>query len=217
MPHVLTPEILQEFLPTVQYWARHYTNGKHQVLDFDDLVVVGLMGLIDAAKRYHPRHKTLFKTYAEFRIRGEILDELRRQDWMSRTERRKQKQYRQALSQLEQHLGRSPSDKEMAKVLPFEAPEIIRLKQYEQQDTLRPYNEGDLSPEAPAVDQVEVRDEVEALLEQLPPVMSLVLRRRYFEDAPLAEIAREVGLTEGRISQLHGEGLNRLRELKKVA
>lgn len=201
----------------VRYWARHYAHGKHQVLDQEDLVIVGMIGLMDAAKRYHPRHNTQFKTYAEFRIRGEILDELRRQDWMTRSERRKQKQFRQAVGFLEQELGHHPSESELAKVLPFLRADIARFEQYDAKDTHKPYTEGELGSEDAGLVQVTERDMLENMLAQLPPTMGTVLRMRYFDDASLAEISAAIGLSQGRVSQLHGEGLALLRDGKKAA
>lgn len=206
---------LNEYLPTVKYWARHFSHRAHQVLDFEDLVVVGLMGLMDAAKKFNPRRDVQFKTYAEFRIRGEIIDELRRQDWMSRSERKKQKLFRRAQTELEQNLGRHPTRQEMARVLPFKPKELDRMQQYDAHESLRAYQEGDLS-EGTDTDtvahMVETLDEVHELMCALPPLHRLVLEKRYFEDASLAVIAHEVGLSEGRVSQLHTEAIELLRQ-----
>lgn len=215
----LDPATLQEFLPTVEYWARHYAHRSHQVLEVDDLVVVGMMGLMDALARYSSEHNTLFKTYAEFRIRGEIVDELRRQDWMTRTERRKQKTYRRAEEKLQHQLGRAPRRQELAQVLPFPSQELDRLAQYESGDTIRPYIEGDLKETCPLTpgEAVELHDEVTHLLQSLPMPMRQVVSMRYYDDAGLDEIAQAVGLSVGRVSQLHTEGLSLLRERKQAA
>lgn len=219
----LNPALLDEFLPMVRYWARYYSRRGGQVLDVDDLVVVGLMGLMNAASRFDQNHSTMFKTYAEFRIRGEILDELRRQDWMTRSERRKQKLFRQAEKRLGQKLGRNPTRTELAKVLPFKPRELDRMLEYEAADTIRPYEEGDrphddIPEEQDTVaGQVERQNEVQDLLTLLSPLHRQILRRRYYDDASLNEIASEVGLSEGRVSQLHSEALTRLRNGKRAA
>lgn len=215
---------IEDYLPTVQYWARHYSQHTHQVLDYDDLVVVGLMGLMDAAQKFNRKKDVQFKTYAEFRIRGEIIDELRRQDWMSRSERKKQKIFRSNKHKLQQDLGREPTRVEMAKILPFKPREIDRIQQYETNDTLRAYQEGDLTQEGKLHDLVaetiENKDEVYELLCSLPDVHRSVMEMRYFEDASLSEISEAIHLSEGRVSQIHSESLDLLRaELKglKVA
>jgi RNA polymerase sigma factor for flagellar operon FliA len=213
----LSESEIQEFLPMVRYWARHYAHRAHQSLDFEDLVVVGLMGLMDAASRYNPKRDVMFKTYAEFRIRGEIIDELRRQDWMSRSERRKQKIYRHAHHQLEQDLGRNPTHLEMAKVIPLKPRDLTRMRHYEGHDILRAYHEGDV--EDAQIDKVQEnalnKDEVQELLCVLPHLHRKVIERRYFDDAPLADIAREIGLSEGRVSQMHGEAIILMQQAAK--
>jgi RNA polymerase sigma factor FliA len=218
---VVQPPIiaLEEYLPTVQYWARHYSHQSHQVLDFDDLVVVGLMGLMDAAKRFNPNRDVQFKTYAEFRIRGEIIDELRKQDWMSRSERKKQKVFRHAQQQLVHDLGRDPTRQEMAKILPFKSRELDRIQQYETNDSIRAYQEGDSAKLEDFVSQeIENRDEVQELISMLPKTHKRVIELRYFEDASLSSIAKDIGLSEGRVSQIHTEAIEILRnELKTLS
>ncbi len=221
-PHLLIDD-MEEFLPMVRYWARHYSQHSrhHCILDYEDLQVVGMMGLLDAARRYNPKHNVLFKTYAEFRIRGEIVDELRRQDWMSRGERKKQKLYRQAQQVLQQNLGRQPTRTELARVLPFKSLELDRMHLYELHDVERCYQEGDGHQAELEQDQlcehIIARDEVATLLKSLPPIHRLILQRRYFDEAPLAKISQEIGLTEGRISQLHSEALAMLRQNSQAA
>ena len=216
------PKILaiEDYLPTIHYWARHYSHHTHQVLDFDDLVVVGLMGLMDAAQKFNDKKDVQFKTYAEFRIRGEIIDELRRQDWMSRSERKKQKIFRQNKHKLEQDLGREPTRVEMAKILPFKSIEMDRIQQYESNDTLRAYQEGDVNQNEPLKDivaeEIENKDEVYELLCSLPDTHRIVIERRYFEESSLCEIAEEVHLSEGRVSQIHSEAIEMLRKEMKI-
>jgi RNA polymerase sigma factor for flagellar operon FliA len=214
MPRKIKSIDINDYIPTVRYWARHFSHRSHQVLDFEDLFIVGMMGLMDAAKKFNHKKAVLFKTYAEFRIRGEIIDELRRQDWMSRSERKKQKIYRTAQANLEQNLGRHPTRQEMAKILPFKPRELDRMCQYDEHESLRTYQEGDLAMDSQhdsVHHAVETQDEVRELMSTLPSLHRLVLVKRYFEDAPISVIASEVGLSEGRISQLHTEALELLR------
>lgn len=208
----LTDETLAEFYPMVAYWARHYAHRRHQVLDVDDLMVVGMIGLLDAHKRYRPEKGSLFKSYAEFRVRGEIVDELRRQDWMTRSERRKQKSYQKAEGQLSHNLGRHPTRQEMAKVLDFPAPVMDRLAQYEQAETLRPYHEGDASADLLS-SEIERHDEVLDLLNHLQDPMRTIIEMRYYQEASVEEIARVIGLSSGRVSQLHNEAILLMRDL----
>ena len=217
----LSSQALQEYLPTVRYWARHYAHRKHNVLDFDDLLIVGIIGLMDAHQRYIPEKHALFKSYAEFRIRGEIVDELRRQDWMTRTERRKHKNYQQVENQLGHELGRAPTRGELAQVLPFPSDDLDRLAQYDHHDTIRPYAEGDGALGSATADTVaevvERHDELSGLLNNLTPPMRVIMQMRYYQDASVEEIAHEVGISLGRVSQLHNEAIELMRAGKRSA
>ena len=209
-------EIIKNFMPTIKYWAKHYHYQYHQVLDFEDLVMVGVIGLIDAMNKYKKDKKNQFKTYAEFRIRGEIIDELRKQDWMTRSERNKQKKYNRAKKNLTTELGRVPSSSEMSNVLPFKSRDMIRLEQYEGGDTIKPYIEGETVSSDPLssseFENYSMKKTLAVVLEELPRTMKLILTLKYFEDLNFHEISKVVELSEGRICQLHAEALEILKE-----
>jgi RNA polymerase sigma factor for flagellar operon FliA len=209
-------EIIKNFMPTIRYWAKHYHYQYHQVLDFEDLVMVGVIGLIDAMNKYKKDKKNQFKTYAEFRIRGEIIDELRKQDWMTRSERNKQKKYNRAKKNLTKELGRVPSSNEMSNVLPFKSRDMIRLEQYEGGDTIKPYVEGETLTTDPLArsefENYSMKKTLAVVLEELPRTMKLILTLKYFEDLNFHEISKVVELSEGRICQLHAEALEMLKE-----
>lgn len=216
-----TSEVIEDYLPIVRYWARHYSHRGHQVLEFEDLVIVGLIGLMDALKRYRPERNTHFKTYAEFRIRGQIVDELRCLDWMTRSERRKHKTYQSVENKLGHALGRSPTRLELANNLSLESQDLDRMALYGQKESLRPYLEGDLEESSKGLDlvaeTVERHDEVNELLGELSTPMRKVMEMRYFEDSSIEEIAKVVGLSLGRVSQLHNEAIGLMRKSTKVA
>jgi RNA polymerase sigma factor FliA len=208
-------EIIKNFMPTIQYWARHFHYQYHQVLDFEDLVMVGVIGLIDAMNKYNKDKKNQFKTYAEFRIRGEIIDELRKQDWMTRSERKKQKQYKAAKSKMTDELGRVPTSQEMSNVLPFKSRDITRLEQYEKGETIKPYIEGETlqnaSLENNEFEFYALRKTLSVVMEELPRTMRLIVQLKYFEDLNFFEISKIINLSEGRICQLHAEALEALK------
>lgn len=209
-------EIIKNFMPTIRYWAKHYHYQYHQVLDFEDLVMVGIIGLIDAMNKYKKDKKNQFKTYAEFRIRGEIIDELRKQDWMTRSERTKQKKYKRAKSDLTEELGRNPTSDEVSNVLHFKSKDMIRLEQYENGETIKPYVEGETTGQG-ALSSVEfenysLKKTLAVILDELPKTMRLIVTLKYFEDLNFHEISSVVNLSEGRICQLHAEALNLLKE-----
>ena len=203
-------------MPTIRYWARHYHYHYHQVLDMEDLVMVGVIGLIDAMNKYKKDKKNQFKTYAEFRIRGEIIDELRKQDWMTRSERNKQKQYQRAKNDLTEELGHVPSQEELMNVLPFKNKDMIRLEQYEKGDTIKPYIEGETQGLGSLVntefDNYALKKTLSVIMEELPKTMRLIVTLKYFEDLNFFEISKVVNLSEGRICQLHAEAIDMLKQ-----
>ncbi|MCM2349894.1 MAG: sigma-70 family RNA polymerase sigma factor [Bacteriovoracaceae bacterium] len=208
-------EIIKNFMPTIRYWAKHYHYQYHQVLEFEDLVMVGIIGLIDAMNKYKKDKQNQFKTYAEFRIRGEIIDELRKQDWMTRSERNKQKKYKKAKNNLTEELGRAPTSVEMSNVLPFKSRDMIRLEQYESGDTIKQYVEGETfqqtSLENSEFENYSLKKTLGVVMDELPRTMRLIVTLKYFEDLNFFEISKVVNLSEGRICQLHAEALNMLK------
>lgn len=209
-------EIIKNFMPTIRYWAKHYHYQYHQVLDFEDLVMVGVIGLIDAMNKYKKDKKNQFKTYAEFRIRGEIIDELRKQDWMTRSERTKQKKYKRAKHDLTEELGRNPTSDEVSNVLHFKSKDMIRLEQYENGETIKPYVEGETvgqgSLSSVEFENYSLKKTLSVIMDELPKTMRLIVTLKYFEDLNFHEISSVVNLSEGRICQLHAEALNLLKE-----
>jgi RNA polymerase sigma factor for flagellar operon FliA len=208
-------EIIKSFMPTIRYWAKHYHYQYHQVLDFEDLVMVGIIGLIDAMNKFKKDKKNQFKTYAEFRIRGEIIDELRKQDWMTRSERSKQKKYKRAKNHLTEELGRTPTSLEISNVLSFKSKDMIRMEQYEIGDTIKQYKEGETlgseNLQSSEFDHYSLKKTLSVVLDELPRTMRLILTLKYFEDLNFFEISKVVNLSEGRICQLHSEALGILK------
>jgi RNA polymerase sigma factor for flagellar operon FliA len=178
--------------------------------------MVGIIGLIDAMNKYKKDKKNQFKTYAEFRIRGEIIDELRKQDWMTRSERTKQKKYKRAKKDLTEELGRNPTSDEVSNVLHFKSKDMIRLEQYESGETIKPYVEGEtLDLGQMGLSEFEnysLKKTLSVVMDELPKTMRLILTLKYFEDLNFHEISSVVNLSEGRICQLHAEALELLKD-----
>jgi RNA polymerase sigma factor for flagellar operon FliA len=185
-------------------------------LDFEDLVMVGIIGLIDAMNKYKKDKKNQFNTYAEFRIRGEIIDELRKQDWMTRSERTKQKKYKRAKKDLTEELGRPPTSEEVSNVLQFKSRDMIRLEQYESGETIKQYVEGEtIAHEVVPTLEFEnysLKKTLSVVMDELPKTMRLIVTLKYFEDLNFSDISDVVNLSEGRICQLHAEALELLKE-----
>ena len=177
--------------------------------------MVGVIGLIDAMNKYKKDKKNQFKTYAEFRIRGEIIDELRKQDWMTRSERNKQKKYKKAKNHLTEELGRVPTTTEMSNVLPFKSKDMIRMEQYESGDTIKQYVEGETFHQSnlqnSEFENYSLKKTLGVVMDELPRTMRLIVTLKYFEDLNFFEISKVVNLSEGRICQLHAEALELLK------
>ncbi|MFN9065764.1 MAG: sigma-70 family RNA polymerase sigma factor, partial [Bdellovibrionales bacterium] len=120
-------ELISEYSPLIKFIAQKIAVRLPSNIELDDLISAGVIGLMDAIEKYDPTRDNKFKTYAEFRVRGAILDELRSQDWVPRSIRDKAKILDKTMINLEQELGRSPSDEEVAKALQVSIEEFHEL------------------------------------------------------------------------------------------
>jgi RNA polymerase sigma factor FliA len=166
--------------------------------------------------KFNKNKKNQFKTYAEFRIRGEIIDELRKHDWMTRSERTKQKKYKNAKTHLTEQLGRTPTFHEMSNVLPFKSKDMIRLEQYESGETIKQYVEGETHEHQTDaiisdIDKYTLKKTLGVVMDELPRSMRIILVLKYFEDLNFQEISKVLNLSEGRICQLHAQALSLLK------
>lgn len=198
-------------------------------VELDDLIHDGVLGLIDAVNRFDPSRGIQFRTFASNRIRGSILDALRAMDWVSRGGRRRTRELRRAEEELRQELGRDPSRAELGERVGLN-PDELAARQTEASeervvslDELRSLSEG--APEAPGArlhdPSADVNEQVmrgrrkELLLEALKTLSErdqLVLSLYYFEDLNIKEIARVLGVSEPRVSQIHTRCRARLKE-----
>jgi RNA polymerase sigma factor for flagellar operon FliA len=195
----------------------------------DDMRSAGMLGLIDAANKFDPSKNILFKTFAEYRIRGAILDEMRKLDWFSRSLREKQSNLSRTMTKLERKLGRTPEEDEMAQAME------ISLEEYQQvlgevshlgcvslNETLDNSEDGvsfleslvdkrsDLSP-ASRLENKELAKIMASILQELSEKERLVISLYYYEELTQKEIADVLEVSEGRISQLHSQALLKLK------
>jgi len=225
-------DLVEQHLPLVKSIVSHMRIHFPGEIDVADIHSVAVSGLITAAQNYDPSKNPSFGAYAGIRVRGALLDELRRLDWMPRQGRVNFKKYRKAEAELEQHLGRTPSDAEMAKTLKMSVKEIRQLKEQGKTISFVPL---DISPDdnedggslvdvladanqPDARDQLEKQELIELLrvrLDKLPEMPKKVLAMYYLKGMRLAEIAESVGLTESRICQIHAQAITDLRKAIK--
>ncbi len=195
----------------------------------DDMKSAGMLGLLDAANKFDPSRNILFKTFAEYRIRGAILDEMRKLDWFSRSMRDKQTRVGKTIAGLELSLGRDPEDHEVAKAMDLSIDEyqtllgeVSHLGCVSLNETLDQSGEGrsfiesimdertGISPGARIEDQ-ELTKKIAEVLSQLSEKERLVISLYYYEELTQKEIAEILELSEGRVSQLHSQALIKLK------
>lgn len=194
-------------------------------VDGEDLFSAGLTGLLSAVRQYNPRAGTSFETYARLRIRGSILDELRRMDWVPRSVHTKARKVQGVMNEIEQKKGRPATEAEMATALKISIPEYrewmeeIRPASFicldaafgnDSDDSGSQYESmADQRQENPCdgTSRREVARVISARLQELPEMQRKVLALYYFEDMRLREIAEAFGLTESRICQIHAQAI----------
>lgn len=223
-------QLLNEHLGLVHFIARQVARGLPADTDFDELVSAGTIGLMAAHESFESERGLAFSTFAAPRIRGSILDELRRQDHVPRSVRRKAREIGSARDSLRHELGREPNDREVAARLGVEVDVLWRwdadVEGASQLSLDQSPSDGNdnigvplemmAQDETPAVEEELTREREaelmrEALLE-LKEQERVVLSLYYFEELKLHEIATVLGLTESRVSQIRTKALGRLRE-----
>ena len=221
--------LVEQYLPLVRAIVGRLAMTLPDHVDQDDLNSAGLVGLLQALRNYDPASGNTFETYARVRIRGAMLDELRRMDWVPRTIHEKARRIQEVINRLEQQFGRAPTEKEMAGAM-----EVSVSEYNEMLDEIRPAafvcldsttsSEGDEGgnlyeviadpSENNPIEQVSRRELKEVILKrlkQLPEMQRKVLALYYGEDLHLREIAEAFGLTESRICQIHAQAILSIR------
>ncbi len=221
--------IIAEYAPLIKFIAQKISMRLPANIELDDLISSGVIGLMDAIDKYDQTRDNKFKTYAEFRIRGSILDELRAQDWVPRSIRDKAKALGRAAHKLEALLGRTPEDYEVANHMKITMEEYHNLV-----DQAKPANVLSIDEQASfsAVDKKsllsivdgfkeqnpyfqinskKVKKMIAKCIEDLPERQRLVLSLYYYEDLNLKGIGRILKVTESRISQLHAQAVIKLK------
>jgi RNA polymerase sigma factor for flagellar operon FliA len=217
-------QLMMEHLPTVRYLARRIHERLPQHIEMDDLVSAGVLGLIDAFRKFDPGKKVPFRSYAQFRIRGAILDSLRTLDWSPRDLRRKGRAIEAAIRALTVRLGRAPGEPEVAAELGMELGEyqqlLGELKGLEI-GTLHAEDSGEEElayiPNRPEDDPLfcclksEMRAHLTSAIDQLPKRERLVMTLYYYEEMTMKEIGLALGVVESRVSQIRASAVLQLR------
>lgn len=224
----LRDQLIMDYAPLIRFVAQRIASRLPSNIDIDDLISAGVIGLMDAIEKYDPSRDNKFKTYAEFRIRGAILDELRSQDWVPRSVRDKAKRIEKTYAELEQRFGRAVSDEELCEALGMDLEEYYEMVSKVKSVTLLSVDElsSANSDRKSLLELIEnpnsknpysqlkskgARDILMRRIEELPEKQKLVLSLYYYEDLNLKEIGRILAVTESRVSQLHTQAVEKLR------
>jgi RNA polymerase sigma factor for flagellar operon FliA len=217
-------QLLKQHTPLVKRIAYHMIARLPHTVDVDDLIQAGMIGLLDASQNYNASQGASFETYAGIRIRGAILDEIRRNNWAPRSVHRKAREIADVMHALEQQQGRSATDVEVAKALG------ISIEEYHQQlfdssghqvFSLSDFNDNDESHAQPITNAVaQPDDETEesgfqkamaVAIDTLPERERLMMSLYYNEELNLKEIGEVLNISESRVSQIHSQTVLRLR------
>jgi RNA polymerase sigma factor for flagellar operon FliA len=215
---ISTDDLAVECFPLVRRVVTQMTRTLPAHVNFDDLLGAGMLGLATAISHYDPLRGTQFKTYAEFRIRGQVLDELRRLDVLSRDQRGWYKRIRSTMHALASSLGREATAEEVAAALQISLEDFRTLERDLRQ---QPVSTETLPTELP-VDQPLASDTLEArefkgllgrAICRLPAQQQRVLQLHYQEELSLQEIGNLLGVTPSRICQIRSAAISSLRAL----
>lgn len=230
---VIKEQLIIEYSELVKYVAGRLSIYFGSNVEYDDLVGYGVFGLIDAIDKFDISKNVKFETYASLRIRGAIIDAIREQDWAPRSLRKKSKELEKAYSEIENKLGRSASDKEVADKLGISVDELHKLLQevnMSQMISLEDYLEqnhetgfdtlsldGDKERPEQRMEIIEVKEILADTIDKLPEKEKLVVTLYYYEELTLKEISKIMEVSESRVSQLHTKAILRMRsKLEKM-
>lgn len=224
--------LMLEYFSLVKIIAKKMSARLPASVDFDDLVSAGLIGLMQALERFNPERGFKFKTYAEFRIRGAMIDELRSQDWCPKGMRQKAKQFERICEKLRLKKGRQATDRELYQALHISKAkyeQLVRDVNTLEQMNLASYTRLEVEEDRtqPTIELVAdssecsdpfekasrhgMREKIEKAMRHLPEVERMVLSLYYFEDLNLKEIGQQLNLSESRVCQLRSKAISQLR------
>lgn len=228
--NVIREEIVKKYLYLVKYVAGRVAIGLPPNVEFNDLVSYGILGLFDAINKYDVSQGNKFETYAVSRIRGSIMDELRKLDWAPRLLRKKAREIEKKCKELEEKNGRLATDTELAKSLKMSTDELnsiysdlnsttfLSLDEVWQNDDgnkpisrLQTIEDSLVTNQFSYVHQSEVKDILASCIDDLPEKEKLVIVLYYYENLTLREIGDILDVSESRVCQIHTKVITRLR------
>lgn len=220
-------KIIIEYAPLVKLVAGRLSMYLGYNVEYDDLVSYGIFGLIDAIDKFDMLKDVKFETYASLRIRGAILDQIRKMDWIPRTVRQRQKQIDAAIREIETSTGHAASDEQIAEKLGISQEEysdwqsqmkvtgVISLEEFTEAGSEIPndrYGASHIEGPEEALEKSELKQMLAEALETLTEKEQKVVLLYYYEDLTLKEISNILDVSESRVSQLHTKALQKLKK-----
>lgn len=222
-------KIILEYAPLVKLVAGRLSMYLGYTVEFDDMVGYGIFGLIDAIDKFDMLKEVKFETYASLRIRGAILDQIRKMDWIPRTIRQRQKKIDSVIKEIEMEKGRSATDEEIACALGITDEEfsewqsqmkitnVVSLNEYMEQGSEVPQNpvmhtQTRFDSPEESLEKEELKIVLAETLQLLTEKERKVIELYYYEDLTLKEISYVLDVSESRISQLHTKALQKMKK-----
>ncbi len=220
-------KIILEYAPLVKVVAGRLSMYLGYNVEYDDLVGYGIFGLIDAIDKFDAAKDVKFETYASLRIRGSILDQIRKMDWIPRTVRQKQKKLDEAIKKIEMQTGRNASEEEIAKEIGISDDElsiwqsqlkvtnVVSLNEYVEQGTepvMDAKNNSHFIQPEEKVQENELKEVLKDTLKLLTEKERRVIELYYYEELTLKEISKVLEVSESRVSQLHTKALLKMKK-----
>ena len=223
----LREKIIIEYAPLVKLVAGRLSMYLGYNVEYEDLVSYGIFGLIDAIDKFDLGKEVKFETYASLRIRGTILDQIRKMDWIPRTVRQKQKKIDEAIKQIEMRTGKTAQDEEIAQELGLTGDEllnwqsqlkvtnVVSLNEYIEQGSepvMDARNNSHFAQPEDNIEEEELKKVLSDALDLLTEKEKKVILLYYYEDLTLKEISNILEVSESRVSQLHTKALSKMRK-----
>lgn len=220
-------QIIIEYAPLVKIVAGRLSMYLGGNVEYEDLVSYGVFGLIDAIDKFDTNKDVKFETYASLRIRGSILDQIRKMDWIPRTVRQRQRKIDEAIKSLEARTGKTPTDEMLAEELGVSGEELLSWQSQLKVTNIVSLNEFVESGNEPVMDakgnfrfaqpeeviaETELKRMLKDAMQLLTEKEQKVILLYYYEDLTLKEISRVLEVSESRISQLHTKALQKMKK-----
>ena len=223
----LREQLIIEYAPLVKLVAGRLSMYLGHNVEYDDLVSYGIFGLIDAIDKFDLAKNVKFETYASLRIRGAILDQIRKMDWIPRTVRQRQRKMDEAIKQIEMRTGKNATDEELARELGLTEDElcnwqsqmkvtnVVSLNEFEEngpEPVIDTSNKSHFAQPEDVVEEAELKETLVAGLHLLTEKERKVIELYYYEEMTLKEISKILEVSESRVSQLHTKALVKLKK-----